>query len=556
LISGTTLPYAFPPQQMEGRTVMSKFNTATVKPNVTSPVKTSKQATGATYNGAPGFARDAKGELFLLAVSNMVGENTFYERAGARDQRFEDLVRQVAIEDPDWLSRMIPWLRAEANMRSASLVMAAEMVKARIDAKAEDSTPNLGTEFEVRGFNRRAIDAACQRPDEPAELLAYWISKHGKALPKPVKRGLADAAARLYSERSLLKYDSKGDAVRMADVIELTHPSPDVDKRIWQGDLFRHAIDRRHNRESDLSPRLKVVAARKELTSLDQAGKDALLASEDGAEKLREAGMTWEATAGWKQGKMDANAWEKQIPSMGYMATIRNLRNFDDAKISEEACNQVALKIANADEVRKSRQFPFRFLAAYKNAGLRWAWPLEQALNMSLENVPELKGRTLILVDRSGSMFYSTSEKTEMTFADSAALFGSALALRAEKATLVQYGTSWQEVKFTKGDSILRMIDRFGPMGGTDTQGAVSANYKAHDRVIVLTDEQANYHGSYDVFAAVPKTVPCYTWNLAGYRMGHAPSGAENRHTFGGLSDQAFRLIPLLEAGRNGDWPF
>jgi len=27
-------------------------------------------------------------------------------------------------------------------------------------------------------------------------------------------------------------------------------------------------------------------------------------------------------------------------------------------------------------------------------------------------------------------------------------------------------------------------------------------------------------------------------------------------HTFGGLSDAAFQLIPLLEAGRSADWPW
>jgi hypothetical protein len=537
---------------------VAKFNVTTVKPNVASPVKTDTVATGRTAEGALGFARDAKSELFLLAVTNMVNETTFYETAGARDSRFEQLVRQVAVEDPDWLVRMIPWLRNEAKMRSASLVMAAELVAARLDAKAVEDGEGVGTEFEVRGFNRRAIDGACQRADEPAELMAYWISKYGKALPKPVKRGLGDAAKRLYNERSLLKYDSKGDAVRFADVLELTHPAPAAGK-MWQGPLFEHAIDRRHDRDKPISDNLKTITARKELTSLDAEAKAAVLASDDAAETLAKAGMTWEATAGWKQGKMDGATWEKQIPSMGYMALLRNLRNFDDAKISEEACNQVAAKIANADEVRASKQFPFRFLAAYKNAGLRWAWPLEQALNMSLENVPALKGRTLILVDRSGSMFGTLSEKTQLDRADSAALFGSALALRAEKATLVQYGTSWCEVTFTKGDSILRMVDRFTDMGGTNTQGAVSANYKAHDRVIVLTDEQTGFGGwgySGDVFAAIPKTIPCYTWNLAGYRMGHAPSGSDNRHTFGGLSDQAFSLVELLEAGRNGDWPF
>ena len=31
---------------------------------------------------------------------------------------------------------------------------------------------------------------------------------------------------------------------------------------------------------------------------------------------------------------------------------------------------------------------------------------------------------------------------------------------------------------------------------------------------------------------------------------------APNRIEFGGLTDATFRMIPLIEAGRNADWPF
>ena len=47
-----------------------------------------------------------------------------------------------------------------------------------------------------------------------------------------------------------------------------------------------------------------------------------------------------------------------------------------------------------------------------------------------------------------------------------------------------------------------------------------------------------------------------YTWNLAGYQAGHAPSGGRNRHAFGGLTDAAFRMIPALEAGASARWPW
>jgi len=42
----------------------------------------------------------------------------------------------------------------------------------------------------------------------------------------PIKRGIADAVRRLYTERAALRYDGQSRQLRMADVIELTHPSP------------------------------------------------------------------------------------------------------------------------------------------------------------------------------------------------------------------------------------------------------------------------------------------------------------------------------------------
>ena len=110
------------------------------------------------------------------------------------------------------------------------------------------------------------------------------------------------------------------------------------------------------------------------------------------------------------------------------------------------------------------------------------------------------------------------------------------------------------------GESVLAAVRRFKTDGyfygaGTSTEQAVRRHYSAHDRVVILTDEQAHWHGSADVTAAVPGPVPVYTWNLAGYRVGHTPA-AGNRHTFGGLSDAAFAMIPLIEAGADDQWPF
>lgn len=268
--------------------------------------------------------------------------------------------------------------------------------------------------------------------------------------------------------------------------------------------------------------------------------------------------MTWEALAGWLQGPMDKAAWEAVIPSMRSMALVRNLRNFDEAGVSDEVAAQVAVKISDPAEVARSRQFPFRYLAAYRHApSLRWSYPLEQALGHSLANVPALPGRTLVLVDRSGSMFFSRlSDRSELNRADAAAIFGTALALRAADVDLVEFGTTSKRLDFGAGESVLNILGRFGDLGGTDTTSAVRSHYRGQDRVLIITDEQAMYSHYGDPTEQVPAHVPVYTWNLAGYRAGHGPSGKAGRHTFGGLSDAAFRMVPLLEAARDADWPW
>ncbi|MFD0657029.1 TROVE domain-containing protein [Thermocatellispora tengchongensis] len=332
-------------------------------------------------------------------------------------------------------------------------------------------------------------------------------------------------------------------------------PAPAADKP-WQGDLFAHALDRRHGRDKPIPESLSMLRRRAELLALPVAERRTVL--DEAPERLAAAGMTWEALAGWLQGPMDAQAWTTMIPSMGYMACLRNLRNFDEAGVPDDVAARVAAKLADPDEVARSRQFPFRFLAAYKHApSLRWAHALEQALGHSLANVPALTGRTLILVDRSGSMFDGISARTKLNRADSAAVFGAALAVRAAGADLVEFGTHSKPVPFRRSESVLRIVERFGSLGGTNTAVAVRRHYRGHDRVVIVTDEQAwaGYRGE-EPTRQVPPHVPVYTWNLAGYRFGHGPSGTQNRHTFGGLTDAAFQMIPLIEAGRNATWPW
>ncbi|MEV6484326.1 TROVE domain-containing protein [Streptomyces sp. NPDC051576] len=529
---------------------MARFNTKAAKAQPTPGPTSRVTSTGRvlrTYQGGKGRERDARSELFLLSVANFVSQQTFYETGADRDDRFATLVRELAVTDPAWTAGLLGWLRGEGNLRTASIVGAAEYVKARLDVGATDGPSN-----------RQVVDSVLRRPDEPGELLAYWTAMYGRNIPKPVKRGVADAVRRLYGGRSLLKYDTASKGYRFGDILNLVHAAPDPDKA-WQGELFRYALDRRHHPDTAVPPASNgVLTAHRELMALPVAQRRAVVTAPDGAERLAAAGMTWEALAGWLQGPMDKAAWEAVIPSMGSMALVRNLRNFDEAGVSDEVAARVAAKISDPAEVARSRQFPFRYLAAYQHApSLRWSYPLERALGHSLANVPALPGRTLVLVDRSGSMFYARlSDRSELNRADAAAIFGTALALRAADADLVEFGTTSRRLDFGARDSVLKTLGRFGDLGGTDTTSAVRSHYRGQDRVLIITDEQAAYSRHGDPTEQVPAHVPVYTWNLAGYRAGHGPSGKANRHTFGGLSDAAFRMVPLLEAARDADWPW
>src|SRR6185503_11923720 len=136
------------------------------------------------------------------------------------------------------------YLRETMLMRSAAVVIAAEYVAAG------------------GAHGRSVVARALQRADEPAELLGYWLTRHGRNVPMPIKRGIADAARRLYTERAVLRYDGLSRQVRMADVIELTHPSPRDDR---QSALFKYLLDRRHHddarADAEVLPMLAAAAA-------------------------------------------------------------------------------------------------------------------------------------------------------------------------------------------------------------------------------------------------------------------------------------------------------
>lgn len=528
---------------------MAKFSNLPTKETRFAPIQTTGARTR-TYNGGEAFARDVKSDLFVLGVTNMVGEKTFYEDAKSRDARFENLVHEATKSDPAWTARFIKFLRNDANMRSASVVAAVEYVRA--------GGPN----------GRAVIDSVIVRADEPAEVLAYYLSRYGRKIPAAVKRGIADGATRVFTERNLLKYDGVGRSTRFGDVIELTHPKP---KNAIQSDLFKYALDRRHRAaEAVPSVTLKTLA---QATYLDSLSGDQLLdvVLQRGPSVLEEAGYTWERLSG--KVKMDAKAWEAIIPSMKTMALTRNLRNFDQAGISDEAVDYVCRKLENPEEVKASRQFPFRLYTAYREVKSdNYSKSLGRALDVTCENIPVLPGRSLVLIDVSGSMNNYVSDKSSVRRAEVGAVFGAATAVRNQgNVDLVIFGQNSAVIPFQRGTSVLKLVNealqgqtKYGVGHGTMLWRAIVKHFDNHDRIIVFTDEQTtDSQGNYRTITygdgpgtfAVDKVKNIHMFNLGGYAPA-AQLSRRGRYEYGGFSDTTFKLIPMLEKFGYGEWPF
>jgi hypothetical protein len=109
---------------------------------------------------------------------------------------------------------------------------------------------------------------------------------------------------------------------------------------------------------------------------------------------------------------------------------------------------------------------------------------------------------------------------------------------------------------------VLRVLSRIpSPAGGTLTAAAAQRWYAGHDQVLCFTDEQAGgFYSSWrnygDINTQVPEHVPLITWNVAGYQVAQAPSGAGKRFAVGGLSDSMFQLVPTMLKGLSTGWPW
>ncbi len=432
------------------------------------------------------------------------------------------------------------------------------------------------------GISRQVIASVLCRADDPGHLLAYWAAEYGPSLPKPVKRGVADAVTRLYDEPALLAYDDgghhlelgfvRGDLPRhggigtprpvaFGEVIRLVHPRA---RDRAQGDLFRYALARRNGRVRGIPATLPLVRSREGMERLpivssagDFRGESAdprlssvaetpgpmgLLAAlhrptdqrppGQALAQLRRAGSSQHAGALLAAlpvsdlvAEPDSRArLEALIPCLPLSALVAHLRRFDAAGIGFETAMAIAARIADPAEVRASGLGPLRFAAAWGAVdSRRWEPALAAGARHSLGAVPRLPGRTLVLVEPRS---------------DTRIVFGLALAQRCEAADLAVLGGG--RFPLEPEESPLHALIRWHAtnLRGTPTE------FAGHDRVVLVTEQ---FRDEPDV----PGRVPLYIWETRRHsRHEYDPpfTAGPRRGLFRGLGDASFLIIPWWEA--------
>jgi hypothetical protein len=283
------------------------------------------------------------------------------------------------------------------------------------------------------------LEQVIQRADELAEFIAiYW--KDGRApLSAQVKKGLA-AAFPKFDEYALAKYNRDG-PIKLRDVLFLSHAKPRDEA---QAELWKRLVEGT-------------------LTTPD----------------------TWEVAL--SGGADKRTAWERLLAErkLGALALLRNLRNMYNAGVPE------ALVLEALRTMKTDRVLPFRFIAAARHAP-QWEEALEKAMFAALESREKLPGKTVLLIDVSGSMIAQLSGRSEMLRTDAA--YGLAILLRqiCEQVSVYSFSDKVERIPSRNGFALRDAIDSSQPHSGTQLGKALDAIREHYDRIVVITDEQSH----------------------------------------------------------------
>lgn len=327
------------------------------------------------------------------------------------------------------------------------------------------------------------ISQTIQRADEMAELMAIYQSLGNKKMAKQLQKGLAQAFLK-FDAYQLAKYNRDG-SWKLRDVLFMSHAQPrnDAQDALWK-QLINGTLPIPDTWETELS-----------------AGKD-------------------------KKATFTRLIEENKL---GYMALLRNLRNMEQSGV-DRGLVMKALEAGNAERV-----LPFRFVAAARHAP-QFERVLDQKMIAACKGRNTLDGTTLVLVDVSASMSSPLSVKSDLNRMDAACTLASMI---DGDVRVFSFSYKTVEVPHRLGMAGVDAIRRSQVHGGTHLGEALrEVQSLKHDRIIVITDEQAA--------TRVPDPVveKAYMINVASYQNG---VGYGKWTNISGFSESVFQFIKEFE---------
>ncbi len=492
-----------------------KFNFSTRNANTT-----------INYESEKAFVLTPELELYT-AVATAGLSDQFYEKADAKLQRICDLIES---NEAAFTAKLAVYVREQMHLRSIPLVLTVELAK-RYNGDALIS---------------KLTNRVVKRADEITELLAYYIIanerknvKQLNKLSKQLQKGLAEAFNR-FDEYQFAKYNRDA-KVKLKDALFLVHPKA---KDEAQQALF------------------------------DKIVKDELQVPYTWEVELSALGQQQYDTVELKQDAFRAK-WEELIFSnkVGYMATLRNLRNILEAEVSKEALNKVCEYLSNEKAVANSKQLPFRFLSAYrelkelKNGRVSKVLDaLESAVVFSAANIAGYNDETKVVIaaDVSKSMQKPISAKSKVQCYDIGLMLAMLLQSRCENVITGMFGNTWKVINVPK-KNILSNVDEFhrreGEVGYSTNGYLVIKDLlqrrKAVNKVMVFTDCQLwnsnntdeTIAGLWKQYRQIAPNAKLYLFDLAGY--GNTPLNVMHNDVFliAGWSDKIFDVLNAIENG-------
>jgi 60 kDa SS-A/Ro ribonucleoprotein len=297
--------------------------------------------------------------------------------------------------------------------------------------------------------------ALVRRPDDICELLAYHFAA-GQKLSNAMKKGLGASFGK-FNAYNLAKYKGEGKAVSLVDAANLLHPKPTENNAEALRMLLKGELKSTDTWES-------------ELAAAGQVGGDE---TDKGAAKQA--------------------VWTRLLTErkLGYFALLRNLRNI--IAQAPAMVEVAAAQLVDTAAIAQSLVLPFRYLTAYDELNKLPSTyeqrtlivALNQAVELSLVNVPRFAGRTLVVLDVSGSMGHGEGLPAKV-----GGLF-TAVLVKSNNADLITFA---EYARYQQVDPLLSTIGLSQQLrftgGGTNFASAFEAAKAGYDRVILLSDMQ------------------------------------------------------------------